>query len=234
MENVAHLYKITNNITGDYYIGKHNGCKQNGYWGSGQRIKSNILKYGEENFTYQILCYGTSEYILELESKYVTVELIESDSKCLNLSAGGLGVGRITESTREKLKIVNSGENNGMYGKKHLQETKNKISKSLIGKPLTESTKNKISQVFKKRLWINNGNNELRIEEKDLTFYENQGYVLGRFSLMKNTRDKISKAFSNSVHINDGSISKRVPKEDLSKYLEMGFSLGRMPFKKNK
>lgn len=31
MEQVAHLYKITNQVTGQYYVGKHNGWKQNGF-----------------------------------------------------------------------------------------------------------------------------------------------------------------------------------------------------------
>ena len=39
MTKVAHLYKITNTVTGEYYIGKHNGWTQNGYWGSGNRIR---------------------------------------------------------------------------------------------------------------------------------------------------------------------------------------------------
>ena len=36
---IAHLYKITNNLTNQYYIGKRRGKEQGRYWGSGLRIK---------------------------------------------------------------------------------------------------------------------------------------------------------------------------------------------------
>ena len=46
-QQVAHLYKITNTITGEYYIGKHKGRDQkhysgSEYWGSGVNIKKQI------------------------------------------------------------------------------------------------------------------------------------------------------------------------------------------------
>ena len=45
---IAHLYKITNNLTNQYYIGKRRGSEQGRYWGSGLRIKRHIKKYGKE------------------------------------------------------------------------------------------------------------------------------------------------------------------------------------------
>ena len=81
--SVAHLYKITNKLTDEYYIGKHNGLNQkksNGYlyWGSGERIRNQVKKYGANNFTYEILVISTPEYIYELEEKMVTLNLITS------------------------------------------------------------------------------------------------------------------------------------------------------------
>jgi hypothetical protein len=32
MENIAHLYKITNIKTGEYYVGKHRGMTQETRW----------------------------------------------------------------------------------------------------------------------------------------------------------------------------------------------------------
>jgi hypothetical protein len=48
MSTIAHLYKITNKVTGDYYFGKHNGYEQNGYWGSGKKIKNAGCKNPKE------------------------------------------------------------------------------------------------------------------------------------------------------------------------------------------
>ena len=61
MQQVAHLYKITNQLTGQYYIGKHNGWEQNGYWGSGHRIRNGIKKHGVANFKYEILCENVAK-----------------------------------------------------------------------------------------------------------------------------------------------------------------------------
>ncbi len=188
---IAHLYKVINKITGAYYVGKHNGLEQNGYWGSGFAIKGNVAKYGEENFIYEILCYGTPEYILELESKYVTLELIESDKKCLNLSAGGLGVGRITEETRKKIGLASTAR---QLGKTHKQETKEKISNSLKGIGLKDETKKIISEIFSKRIWVNNGVDNRRIELSQIEEFNQQGYFLGRTALTKEHRINIGKA----------------------------------------
>ena len=93
MVQVAHLYKITNTVTGEYYIGKHNGWTQNGYWGSGNRIQRLIKKYGIDNFKYNILVISDVDYIFQLEKKYITPEMVDLDEKCLNLTIGGQGVG---------------------------------------------------------------------------------------------------------------------------------------------
>jgi hypothetical protein len=105
---VSHLYRIENTKTGEYYIGKHNGVSQeksNGrlYWGSGDRIKRQVKKYGVENFTYTVLVIAEEDYIYDLEKKMVTVNLIESDKKCLNLVGGGFGPSAMTKDIKKKL-----------------------------------------------------------------------------------------------------------------------------------
>ena len=56
-----------------------------------------------------------------------------------------------SEETKEKISKSsnNKGEHNPMYGKKHSEETKEKISKSLKGNLLSEETKEKISKANK-------------------------------------------------------------------------------------
>ena len=88
---IAHLYKITNNITGQYYIGKRKGNEQGRYWGSGLRIKRHLKKYGKENFTYEILRVDNENKIFKLEEKLITNNYIKNNSLCLNLAPGGKG-----------------------------------------------------------------------------------------------------------------------------------------------
>jgi group I intron endonuclease len=224
---VAHLYKITNKINGEYYIGKHNGWHQNGYWGSGKRIKLSVEKHGEENFNYDIICYGTPEYILQLEEKYVTLELIESDRNCLNLSAGGMGACRITEDTRKKLSVSSGGKNNPMFGKKHSKETKQKITNALVGKPLKQETKKIIGDIFSKRMWVNNGVENKRIDKKNLHQYIKNGFNEGRTDFSSETKQKISLGVSKLIWIHDDKHSLRVKSDSLDFFIEKGYTKGR-------
>ena len=174
MAYIAHLYKITNQKTGDYYIGKHNGWEQNNYWGSGHKVKGQIKKYGKENFTYDILCYGSPEYIYELENKLVTIELIESDTKCLNLTVGGDGP---------------------TY---HKKETKDIIGKKLK-LAMTPKLKKQISD-SKKEFYKNNPDKLLEIcgnrKGSILTEEQKKQWSLVQIERFKNPkeREKLSKA----------------------------------------
>lgn len=88
-----YTYKITNNITGEYYIGSHEGDDflHDDYYGSGRLIEEFVRKYGKENHTKEIL--GTFDN--RLDSMNYEHELvkkkrqIEKDPKILNLSNGG-------------------------------------------------------------------------------------------------------------------------------------------------
>ena len=67
------IYKITNLIDGKMYIGKHiTSDIDDGYMGSGKRIKRAIKKYGEENFRKEWLMFCEDEEELNyMERVYV-------------------------------------------------------------------------------------------------------------------------------------------------------------------
>lgn len=173
MSQIAHLYKVTNLLTNEYYVGKHNGLTQNDYWGSGIKITRQIKKYGKHNFEYKILVIGTTDYIFELEKKYVTEQLIKEDKLCLNLKKGGEGNRNhrqetieklrnrvVTEETKSKLSESHLGQIPWNKGKKmspeyceKLKETsywKNKAG-AMTGKVHNEKTKEKMSLAWQKR-----------------------------------------------------------------------------------
>jgi hypothetical protein len=201
---VAHLYKITNKLTGDYYVGKHNGWEQNGYWGSGLRIKSSVEKYGKENFNYEILCYGSPEFILKLEEKYVTLELIESDEKCLNLMAGGYGSTQITDDTRKKLSEARKGHemykdpirnkkiSESLLGNKHSEERKEKIRQKALGRIHSLETREKRGKSISNLLWMNNGQKMIRVNKEVKDAYLSKGFSLGKLHMSEETKKKIS------------------------------------------
>ena len=87
-----YLYKITNIITGEYYIGIHStNDLDDGYFGSGRLLKNLIREFGKDQFKKEILkfCKDRLE-LLDCEEQYVNENTL-NDKKCLNLICGGLG-----------------------------------------------------------------------------------------------------------------------------------------------
>jgi len=87
-----YIYKITNLINGKYYIGMHSTDNlEDGYMGSGKRLKRSLNKYGKENFKFEILEFLPNRVELKEREKEI-VDLNEIFKKeCLNLTVGGTG-----------------------------------------------------------------------------------------------------------------------------------------------
>ena len=183
--SVAHLYKITNKLTDEYYIGKHNGLdqkKSNGqlYWGSGDRIRNQVKKYGANNFTYEILVISTPEYIYELEEKMVTLNLIESDNKCLNLMGGGYGAKHTSEETKKKISLKNSG-------KIRSEEAKEKIKVARAKQVFTKEQRDRANKTISSLIWMNDGEKSYRIRPENIQMSKEKGMVEGRLKDYINT-----------------------------------------------
>lgn len=163
MVQVAHLYKITNTVTGEYYIGKHNGWAQNGYWGSGNRIQRLIKKYGIKNFKYNILVISDVEYIFQLEKKYITPKMVDLDEKCLNLTIGGKGVGYMSEDIKQKLREARA--------------------KQIMLPEMYERASKTISTL----VWMNDGEKSYRIRPENIQVSKEKGMVEGRVKDYINT-----------------------------------------------
>lgn len=90
MEKHYILYRTTNRITGHYYIGVHGQIKDDGYLGSGIRLKRQLAKYGRENFVRSTLAIFSSE----AEAFAAEIEALQDHlghPLCLNISHGGDG-----------------------------------------------------------------------------------------------------------------------------------------------
>lgn len=84
------IYKITNQVNGRYYIGRHATKNiDDSYMGSGIGIKNAIKKYGIENFTKDIIATaGSREELWELE-KEIVGESVVKDPMSYNNAYGG-------------------------------------------------------------------------------------------------------------------------------------------------
>ena len=181
---ISHIYKIENKLTGEYYIGKHQGIdqkKQKGkYWGSGDRIKNQINKYGKENFTYTVLVIGEEDYIYDIESKMVTKDLIENDLLCLNLVPGGYG----------SLKFINEKYKNCpttfKKGKKKTEEHKEKLRKARAKQVFPIGHYERIAEKNKGTVWMNNGTQNKKIKLNLIETFKNNNWVEGRVNVNYN------------------------------------------------
>ena len=85
-----YFYKITNNLNDHYYYGIHSTDNlDDGYMGSGTRLRYAYKKYGIENFTKEILkFFETREDAAKHEAEIVN-EMLIRDENCYNIVLGG-------------------------------------------------------------------------------------------------------------------------------------------------
>lgn len=90
--DVFYIYKTTCTVTGRYYIGMHATANiDDGYLGSGKRLRNSIRKHGKENHVREILEFlPTKEQLIEREKEIITSEML-CDEQCMNIMSGGTG-----------------------------------------------------------------------------------------------------------------------------------------------
>lgn len=122
------IYKTINTLNGKFYIGKHQTSDPNDrYLGSGKALRLAIKKYGKKNFIKEILfVFDTEEEMNEKEKELVTQELITS-TQCYNCGIGGEGGPQFR-------------------GRKHSEETRQKLRNIALERKYTQETRLKISQ----------------------------------------------------------------------------------------
>ena len=161
MKAYNYIYKITNQINGKIYIGKHSTDNlDDGYMGSGILICKAEKKYGLENFTKEYLAFCDTEEKLNWFEKFY-IKKYKAKEVGYNLTDGGDGhLGFImTEETKQKLSEAKKGKtfskehkqklSEAKKGKTLSEEHKQKISEAKKGKTLSEETKQKISDAMK-------------------------------------------------------------------------------------
>lgn len=86
------IYKITNIISGKYYIGAHKTKNINdSYMGSGKYLKRAIKKYGIENFKKEILFELENEIeMFNMEKELVNEDFLKNKN-VYNITTGGFG-----------------------------------------------------------------------------------------------------------------------------------------------
>lgn len=155
------VYKITNKVNLKVYIGQSINIRTRwkDHINSLNRGNSHSIllqrawnKYGQENFSFEILELCEEDMLDEIEIKYINI--YDACNNGYNIESGGNENKHLAEKTKQKIGHANrgrrhsekskrkmsesrTGENNGMYGKHHSDEAKQKMSEAKKGKPGT-------------------------------------------------------------------------------------------------
>ena len=191
------IYKTTNLLNGRFYIGMHiTSNLDDGYLGSGRRIKAEIKKYGRENFKRVVLEeLHSKEALVQRESELVTEELRE-DPLCLNLKNGGEGGGRIWSEEHLKAFTAKAAIGGKVSGTKYkdawiARGAKNLNPQAFAGMKHTEETLAKMrvakagqgsgtSNSQYGTCWVTNGSSTIKIRKEQLVDHLNLGFRQGR------------------------------------------------------
>ena len=142
-EYYGFIYITTCKVNGKKYIGQKKFNRDwEDYLGSGTILKRAIKLYGEDKFERVIIDKAKDKEELDLkEIFWINFFDAVNSKEYYNIHEGGCGGNTFEGKTeeekeifRQKMKILNQGRNNGMYGKHHSEESKKKMSKNSKGK----------------------------------------------------------------------------------------------------
>ena len=150
------VYKITNLITNDLYIGS-SACKKgflNRFEHHKHSLRRNLSpclklqnswnKYGEDNFSFEIIEVCSLKKCIEREQYWL--DLLKPSLNILTTAGNSLGAIH-TETTKNKISEKLKGVNIWSKGRKLSKEHKINIGKTNKGRKLNEQTKKRMSEL---------------------------------------------------------------------------------------
>ena len=197
-----YLYKITNKLTDQFYIGIHSTNNLNdNYMGSGTLLKRDYKIYGRDNFTKEIIkFFDNRSDLIKYEQEIINEELLR-DPLCINITKGGIAgleqgftVGMVTVRDKDG-NCFDVKRNDPRYISGELVS----VNKNLV------TVKDKFGKIFK-------------VHVKD------PRYISGELVIIS----KGNKAGTGRTYIMRGGESKSILKDELQKYLDEGWERARI------
>jgi len=211
MKNIVCIYSITNKINNKKYIGSTtcfsrrkrthlNLLRKNQHHSI--KLQNSYNKYGESNFIFEVI-----EEVSNIE-KLIEIEQIHIDKNKPDLNVtliaglnSHIGLKR-TESTKEKIRLANTG-------KKCSDETKEKLRNINLGKKQSNETiQKKILSLKNSKKFQESLYSEERLKKVKETRMKNGGYVIS-----EDQKKKISESLK--LKKLQSAISKKICKFDL-------------------
>lgn len=220
------IYKITNQINGKYYIGKHQTRDlDDGYMGSGKLLKRAIAKYGLENFKKEILHVFDNEAEMNAKER----ELVVVNESTYNLNEGGKG----------GFSYINR---NKLYGFSDQQvarrgrETANKKLKEKYGddwhKIISDLASTKGSKVYRDK-WENDPEFRDKIltnsQKGRLAALTDSAKIKRKATMSKNNHQQGKKNSQyGTCWVTNGTLNKKIKTSELDRFLDAGYYRGRI------
>lgn len=164
------IYSIINLITLDEYIGQSINIegrwlthKKNATNGADTQLYRAIRKYGWDNFDKHIIEECLEEELNDKEIYWI--EHLDTYTHGYNMTLGGDGVRFF-------------GEDNGMFGRTHTEESKQKMSKKRKGRHLTDEHKQKLSESGKGRIVTEETKQKISESQKGRVFSDEHKHKL--------------------------------------------------------
>ncbi len=214
------IYKITNNLNQKFYIGftsqKNPKWRFNQHLSTARSKKKNnqpiikaIRKYGEENFSFEIILEGEEIFLLNVEEP----RLIKEFKPEYNATLGGEGTlgYKHTEDTKSKCRL-------SMLGKRESEEHKKWRSKK-VKDGWKNQTKEKKIKISNKKLETNSQKIEIEVEGiKFKSINEAARWAVDKYNIGRNTAIRYIKE---NRSFSDKKLTNRIynGKYKASKYL---------------
>lgn len=219
--NIHYIYKTSCNVTNRYYIGMHSTNNlDDGYMGSGKRLRYSIRKYGKDNHTKEILeFFDSRELLVEAEINAITPEMI-TDKDCMNLTEGGTGGHGARFLSKEQLSKGRK-KCDDFLRKKYGDEFRTIVIKKYYDN-LTDEDKSKRSENIKQGQKLINFN---------YSTFKNKTHSEKSKQKMSNSSKGMGKGKTNSQYgtcwITKDGENKKIKKEVLNIYISQGWEKGR-------
>lgn len=228
------IYKITRKDTGQMYVGLSEDIENRYHQhANGNNIKSSridraMVKYRADKFDLEIIeeLPNDRALLMEREAYWVAHYNTYEDDFHYNLTPGGdFSPMKIPEIAAKisgennpmknpevaaKVSKANSGENHPLFGRKHSQETKEKISKALSGRKCSREAKARMSKAhLGKKL-----SDEQKISISKTT--NTSGY----YRVLKNKNKKLKQGFTWAYNYYEDGKRKSIYSVDIKKLEE--------------
>lgn len=235
MKKYHYFYKITCSESKDYYYGIHSTDNLNdGYYGSGSKLKRLYKEIGKDKFYKEILIFfNNRSEALEYERNIVNSELL-TDPHCINVCLGGIGSDVCTDLVTVRDENGNTfdvrrSDPNWLSGKyksinKGYVSVKDKNGNTMrvsiddpryISGELTIVTKN--NKGGKGRKWISKDGQYKFVLNTELDTYIKDGWIL-----QSPCKRRISPT-KGKVHISKNGKSIMVDRNELQSYIDDGW-----------